>query len=814
MKTSKELFAVRRLTLAVQGALMLTLAMPLVATAEDGDVAALTHPANSVEVGATDVSSSSAKFGEYNGLDGKGAYGVGNFNVRGGDAYDSFDGGDGTHRWQIRGTDLGTTSRELNGDASNQGKWSFGFGYDELRHNISDSYQTPFQGSMGGNTFTLPANFGVINTKYLPAGYTTAPGSNVLTAAQKAAFNTPNVYSQRDNSKFNVGYIIDSNWNVKFDFNHLKQSGAKLQGVGGDQTNGNANGATTYFAGQTPMVLMNPTNYTTDTINLALNWAGDKGFATTSYFGSMFRDAYNSVSFNNPFYNGTAATPLPGAAMAFPVDTMSTMPSNNFNQFNLTGGYNFTSATKVVGGYSYGRNTQNDDFAQQGLTPNGFPQNSLNGVVITTHADVKLINQTSKDLQLSASVKYNERNNETASSMYSFYTIQQTPIVNNTTLATSFNAPMSNSKTQFDLDGDYRIDNRQKVNLAYGYEEIKRWCNGVPFALNAPAAATGLTPYVATTCAEVPDSRENKIAAIYKLRASDDLNLSAGYSYADRIANVNPLFYNPMQVGGATSTPYGAGFEMPGFMAYMDASRKEQMLKAGANWQATDKLSLTLNGHFAYDNYDSTYGVQNGQRWSVNFDSTYSYSESGSMSAYATSQGSSRNLTNAQQWSGAAATAATATKLSVPAGAQTWTDKLSENDITLGLGTKKGGLMGGKLELAGDLTYSVGKTDYSNALNYAAADLNGNTCSSPLYMTCGSLPEVKNAMVQLKLGSKYALDKASSVRVSYIYQHLASNDYFYNAYQYGSTPSTLLPTNQQTPSYSVNVISASYLYSF
>jgi hypothetical protein len=43
---------------------------------------------------------------------------------------------------------------------------------------------------------------------------------------------------------------------------------------------------------------------------------------------------------------------------------------------------------------------------------------------------------------------------------------------------------------------------------------------------------------------------------------------------------------------------------------------------------------------------------------------------------------------------------------------------------------------------------------------------------------------------------------------------LSSDDYLYNAYQYGYTPATLLPTNQQSPSYEMNAIFAAYRYSF
>src|SRR5674476_697135 len=110
MKTDKELFAVRTLTLAVQGALIAMFAIPALALAADDDVTALTQPTNSVEIGVSNTSDSSAKFGQYNGLDKSGANLIGNFNVRGGSGYKE-DGG--LTRWEFKGTDLGTTSREL-----------------------------------------------------------------------------------------------------------------------------------------------------------------------------------------------------------------------------------------------------------------------------------------------------------------------------------------------------------------------------------------------------------------------------------------------------------------------------------------------------------------------------------------------------------------------------------------------------------------------------------------------------------------------------------------------------------------------------
>lgn len=114
-------------------------------------LADLVRPASTVELGAGYVSRESFKFGEYNGLEKKGLYGIANVDLRGGGAYDSAD----PTRWRVTGNDLGLETRDLNAEYGRQGSFRLNFGYDELRKNRSDSYQTPYLG-VGGNVLTLP----------------------------------------------------------------------------------------------------------------------------------------------------------------------------------------------------------------------------------------------------------------------------------------------------------------------------------------------------------------------------------------------------------------------------------------------------------------------------------------------------------------------------------------------------------------------------------------------------------------------------------------------------------------------------------
>jgi MtrB/PioB family decaheme-associated outer membrane protein len=359
MKAPDRKFCVKLVSLAVRSALVVTIAAPSITWAQDAsdeDVKALTLPTDFIQAGGEANSIPSDKFGEYNGLYKKGATFLGDFSLAGGDAYGP---GTGTMRYGLNGTDLGTSSGAVNGSVSNQGSWNLGFGYDELRHEFTDSYETPFQGGVGGNRFNLPADFGVIDTAYKPPGFLTAPGTNDLTAQQRSEFHSEDIYSERKNMSFTAGYRFNADWDVKFDFNHLGQDGAKLLGVGGDQVNSPA-GSTYTWAGQTPLLIPNPTDYTTDTFKGALNWVGSKSFATLNYYGSIFSDSYNSVSWNNPFIKAPA-TVATGTVSAFPTDTISTFPSNMLNQVNFTGGYDLPASTKLAGGISYGRSQQRSD---------------------------------------------------------------------------------------------------------------------------------------------------------------------------------------------------------------------------------------------------------------------------------------------------------------------------------------------------------------------------------------------------------------------------------------------------------------------
>jgi MtrB/PioB family decaheme-associated outer membrane protein len=728
------------LALAVEGALLAMCTMP--AYAVDDEVAALIMPTNFVEMGASYTSDTSNKFGEYNGLNDDGAHLIGNFSVRGGDAYGD---GNGTSRWSLYGTDVGLDSRGLGATVSDQGRWNLGINYDELRHNTTTGYQTPYAGAVGGNSFTLP-------------------GALDPTTVTNAMLHTLDVSNKRQNTTINGGYYFNPNLQLTVDYNHLDMSGAKLMSFGG--------------IGENTVVLPNPTESKTDTVNVALNWRGDRGFATGAYYGSFYRNDYNGVTWTN-YDDG-----LP--------NSMSTEPDNNFHQLNLTGGYKFSSQTKLAGGLSYGRNTQDEAYqsysgAEAGLLKAGYPtQTSLDGLVVNKHADAKLTNTTIKDLTLSAGFKYDERNNRTSAAIYGFTSIG----LSAGHTAYYSNTPLSTRKTQYELAGDYRIDQDKHVRVDYNHTDYKRWCDQYAGNGSTGGLAIGTILGADGSCVTSPKTREDKLGATYRARLTDSVNANVGYSYSDRKTHFDPTAITAY-IGNINVTRGLNDDNYAGFNPFFEASRTQQVLKAGIDWQANRNLSLGASGRYTDDNYDATLGVQKGNSYALNLDATYAYSSNNTASAYATFQHRERDLSSQRTTT-------------------FWTNSLSEDDATLGIAGKQNGLIGGKLELSEDLTYSLGKTDYLNGQSgtvYHCTPLDNYSCGAP--------PTIKSDMMRFKLTGQYALDKQSKVAVGYLWQRLKADDYFYNAYEVGPYAiGAIMPTNQQSGSYTVNAVFASYLYSF
>ncbi len=844
---------------------------------ENAELIEQTRPTNYVEVGAGHVGKDSYKFGEYNGLERKGGYGVGNIDVRGGGTYDS----DDARRWRITGTDLGLETRDVTAEYGEQGRFRVNFGYDELRRNRSDSYQTPYSGA-GSNNLTLPGSWlvpvlpqvsatspnarvlspAVAQSSALVTGVLTPPSAGQLATsagiqnADLPAFHTFDLYTKRTKSKFDFDFDFDPTLDFKFSVSHENKDGNKPMGT-----------VTRATGGDISTIIPDPISQSTDQFNASLNYTDKKKFFQAAYYGSIFHNDIRSVTWQN----WALATPT--------FATMSSAPSNQFHQFSLTGGYNFSQTTKLVVNGSYARSTQNDSFLTDASTP-VVPVSSLEGLVVNEAFNIKLTTKPTNDLNLSAGYKYDNRDNRTPVNIYQYADASETPAANasfpagpnnpyGAVLAQNANAnrPYSKKLDQFDLGADWRMAQGQWLKGGLEYQTIDRSCNNATWI----------------DCVDAATTKENTLSAEYRNSVLENVSGRVGYARSKRTvggyndnaflalvpyANVIPAgqtmsAYQALQLYGLTGygpvLGYNGGVfvnntffpsnnalsntlyannnrisELIGMRRFNMADRNRDKLRSSIDWQATDQLSFQAGVDYNKDDYsDSAYGLQEAKSWALNLDGTYAASQDLSFTVFYTyedqrsqSAGNSytanSNTTTVNGVSGLSGNSGCDPYTTLQQrnnnnkldGCLNWSADMLDKVDTLGLEFKKKNFFSQKIDVVGDLVFTRARSDNNvnggNWQNNPLAGIAGNTVAA-YYIAAAALPTVTTDTIEVRLNGSYKIDKASTARVGYTYAHMKSKDWAYDGMQLGGL-SGVLPTLEQAPNYSVNVIVVGYQY--
>ncbi len=657
--------------------LLLPACLQWAAAAEDPAVAALTQPTNTVEIGAGAVSDDSYKFGEYNGLERQGGFLLGNLDLSGGGRYDS----DSVTRWGLNANDIGLRTGDAEFKYREQGRFKVDLGLEDFRRNLSDSYQTPYLG-IGSTDLTLPAGWlkpqvqqanptnlnyrglspvagqgSVVNSSGVVVPPTAAQlaANDAIFAADTAAFHRFNVHTERKRGEVGFGVNLNRSLLLSGSFRRETRDGFRLLGAADSAVQENS------------VTLPDVIDTTTDQFNLGLEYTQRKAFFRAGYYGSIFKNEVTGIRWQDP------ADPTRTA-------TMSSAPSNQFHQFSLAGGLDFSSATRLVADFSYGRGHQNEAFLSDSSMPLGLPVASANAVVITKLASVKLSTRLTRHLGLFARYKYEDRDDQTPVHTFVFYdanlTRGATASVFNTalglpagTLSSNVNIfsnrPQSKLVNEFNLGGDYDLGHRQRLAAGYDWQKIERSCS-----------ASWIN------CSSAPESTEHTLHGEWRAQIVDNLGARLNYGYAQRRVHYDSnawLALVPMAnvipggpVVGATTSVYGyltqngltgfgpiAGYpttpltgdaaifspnnnivpqslygsrdniaEIPGMRRFNLADRNRDRLRSSLDWQPTERLSL--QGGLEYDRDDylhSVYGLQKASTWSLTFDGSYAVSD-------------------------------------------------------------------------------------------------------------------------------------------------------------------------------------------
>jgi MtrB/PioB family decaheme-associated outer membrane protein len=823
MNMTHERFRTAPVALAAQAALLALASMP--AWAEDAAVTDLTQPTSTIELGLGTVNKASAKFGEYNGLDRKGHFFLGGFDLAGPVSNDS------AFRFRLRGSNLGLHNRNISGEWGEQGKFRIDFGYDELERRYSDSYQTIYQGG-GGTSLTLPSSYPAQGTRLSstttangllsnwnniqsPYGTTAAaaaggatlgnpmagsPAASILAALHPLAIGT-----QRTRTDLGGTFTL-GRWDFKLGVREDTRDGTKLTGVA--------------FGGQRGALLPEPIQTWTQQFETSAAYVGQDAQATLTYTSSHFVN-YNSL--------WTAQNPFANNALLDNQARLSSAPSNDMQQWALAGGYNLTPTTRFSYSGSEAILTQNALFIPMPTAAVGWvvPEASADARVVNTQFMGRLTARPLTGVNLSASYKYDNRENKTPSATF------RTAGADGTGGTSLFTNEPNLRKTQTaQFDADYSFARGRTIKGGYEWQQIHR---------------------EGQTYSETPFRAETTVENAFRLEYRDSSSevLSGRVSYQRSLRKPNEYEEgDPAPITQPAPAP-AADPELPGFRQFWLAQRQRDKLRSSLSLQATDELTLQAGVDYTRDRYtDSAYGTKEVKLSSANLDATYAPNETWSFNTFYSfesnrSQVDSLAITRFNSATSVTTTAAGFTYLAphvsggacaawasnigqrgttfyggIPADYYTdpcrmWSEVQSDRVQTVGVGGKARGLMGGRVELSADLTYSravtpmtvTGGAYYSNGLPGLA--LNN------VWIPASSLPDVTSSATEIRLSGRYNLDKTQAVRVNVLNRRLTSSDWQYDLY--ASNPLAMqayIGSAITSPNYNVTAVGLTYILSF
>lgn len=496
-----------------------------------------------VDLGLGSVSNDSYKFGEYNGLNEKGSYLDGDLNARYRDNQGNY--------WDIRGNNLGLESPSFGVEGGRQGQYKLNLEMDQITRYNLDTSRTPYSGD---STQSLPAGWvNAANT----AGFTT-----LATDLHEVNFST-----QRRHFTLGGEYISSAKWSYEVWF--------KRQTKEGNQPTGYS------FGFDRAAILSKPIDYTTDDIELKVNYHYADFNGQIALINSKFENANKFFRWENAYDTPTGA----------PQGQAGTEPDNSKQQILLTGNYLGVKDVQLTGLFSYAQLKQDEIFlpytVNSDLTPPALPQNSLNGKVVVFNTNLAAHWQYSPVQDWHIIYEHHEQDNATARNTYTYVTAD-----NAITSTPRANFPYGFRQQKFKVNTDYKFVNQIKLSGGGQLSNIDRDYQSVE--------STAEASLWAKLKQRIDNKLQYSLKAEFSDRTVDNYNVASEITPAD-----NPLMRK-----------------------YNISDRQGQKIEFNLAYAATDAVTLNFSSDMAQYDYDATtIGLTESDELSAGLDIQYMVNE-------------------------------------------------------------------------------------------------------------------------------------------------------------------------------------------
>lgn len=414
--------------------------------------------------------------------------------------------------------------------------------------------------------------------------------------------------------------------------------------------------------------------------------------------------------------------------------------SNHAHQLHLAGGYNWSDSTRSSFKLSRSAAYQNETFDPVFNAPvrlAGSPD-SLNGKVITTLAFTDLTMRPMDKLDLTGSLRYEDRDDQTPESKY----LALTPTASapdaggNSAGVSGFNKPRSLKQLKGALEASYKLDGGYRLVGTLEQEDTER--NGLNGAIN------GIIPI---RVAYREKTKETTERIELKRTMSETLNGGIALIHSNR--------------GGSDYVPDTFKQTGPDYSnqvnSLMFADRSRNKVRVTADWIPAEQWSLQLLADFSDDTYSGrNLGPRDGTAQFVSGDLSYQINDKWSLTSWL-----SQEHIQAKQ----------STRSSANATAVFWDADLRDRSTAWGLGVK--GKPRSNIQIGADLSGLLNVTE--NNFSQVSGTIN------PLV---NSLPEYYYRQLSLKLSADYALDRSSGIGVVLVVDRRHNNDWTWQNWTY------------------------------
>jgi MtrB/PioB family decaheme-associated outer membrane protein len=402
---------------------------------------------------------------------------------------------------------------------------------------------------------------------------------------------------------------------------------------------------------------------------------------------------------------------------------------------------------------SRGRMSQNELFLPYTINPGlafiAPPRNGLDGVVETTFFNAKLALRPMRNLNVFASLRFEDRDNTTPQSEYLYIggDVQSQPPPNAPTDRVRTNLPRSRRQTQLTLDADYRIAPGTAFKAGWDHDDVTR------------------------TYAEVEHAIENTLRIEFRRGGLDAWTASAGFAHLARRGA--PYLYNLPFLASYTSNEFIASLvAASGCAVVLDciragplqrkfymADRDRDRLRLFVGYAPDAALSLHARVDTNADRYPrTTYGVTDSRSVSANFEAGYAFNASTNATVFVSREHQRLRERGRQNVNPASAGNEDAD----------WWNQMIDKTTSFGAGLRQQGLVDGKLELSVDAIAVRGRIPVSTTVGAGVS-----AAQNP----ATALPDIVARSDNVSISARYAIDRQSTLRMRVFLQRIDNADW-------------------------------------